>query len=317
MTDLLRPPALAPGDHVAVVAPASPFDAGELDAGLAELASLGFVPEYQPELFARRRYVAGTPADRTLDFLRAWREPRVRALIAARGGYGSAQIVSSLDPGTIRGTPKAFVGYSDLTTLLTWIVGHCGVVAFHGPSVAGRLGKGVEGYDRGSLLAALTRAEPMGEVALGAAETVVAGEATGRLLGGTLTQLAAAAGTPYALRPWDDTLLLLEDVGERPYRLDRLVRQVQDSGMLRRVRGIVLGTFPRCDEPGGTLTAREVLADLFAEFPGPVVMGVPTGHVDGPALTLPLGVRARLIASGPPRLVIEDAAVSRVRSESA
>lgn len=310
MTDLLRPRALAPGDHVAVVAPASPFDAGDLDAGVAELASLGFVPEWQEDLFARRRYVAGTPAQRTEDFLRAWREPRVRALIGARGGYGSAQIVSSLDPGTIRATPKAFVGYSDLTTLLTWIVGHCGVVAFHGPSVTGRLGRGADGYDRDSFLAALTRAEPMGELTLGAAETVVGGEAAGRLLGGTLTQLAAAAGTAYALKPWDDTLLLLEDVGERPYRLDRLVQQVRDAGMLRRVRGIVLGTFPRCDEPGGAITAREALADLFADFPGPVVMGVPTGHVDGPALTLPLGVRARVIASGAPRLVIEEAAVS-------
>jgi muramoyltetrapeptide carboxypeptidase len=308
--DLLRPPALAPGDVVAVVAPASPFEAGDFEAGLAELSALGFVPAWRPELFARRRYVAGAPAERAADFLRAWRAPDVRALIGARGGYGSVQIVASLDPGTIRATPKAFVGYSDLTTLLTWLVTHCGVVAFHGPTVAGRLGKGADRYDRASLLAALTRPEPMGEITLATAEGLVPGEAAGRLLGGTLTQLAAAAGTPYALRPWDDTLLLLEDVGERPYRLDRLVQQIRDAGLLRRVRGIVLGTFPRCDEPGGAITARDVLADLFADFPGPVVKDVPTGHVDGPALTLPLGVRARLIASGTPRLVIEDAAVS-------
>lgn len=307
---LLHPPALRHGDVVALVAPASPFDAGGFDAGVAELSALGFVPEWHHDVFARRRYLAGEATTRAADFLRAWKDRRVAGLIGVRGGYGSAQIVASLDPGTIRATPKAFVGYSDLTTLLTWLVGHCGVVAFHGPTVAGRLGRGPDAYDRASLLLALTVAEPMGEIVLDGAETIVAGEARGRLLGGTLTQLAAAAGTPYGLVPWDDTILLLEDVGERPYRLDRLVQQIRDAGLLRRVRGVVLGTFPRCDEPGGVPTAREVLADLFAEFPGPVVFGARTGHVEGPALTLPLGVQTRLVADTTPTLVIEEAAVS-------
>ena len=307
---LRRPPAVRPGDVVAVVAPASPFETEEFDAGVAELAALGFNPEWHHDLFARQRYVAGPAATRAADFLRAWQDPRVSAVFAVRGGYGSAQIVSSLDTGTIRATPKALVGYSDVTTLLTYLVVHCGMVAFHGPTVAGRLGRGPAAYDRASLLAALTVAAPMGELALEGAETLAAGEVTGRLLGGTLTQLAAAAGTPYGLAPWDDTLLLLEDVGERPYRLDRLVQQVRDAGLLRRVRGVLLGTFPRCDEPGGVVTAREVLADLFVDFPGPVVYGVPTGHVDGPALTLPLGVQARLVAGATPRLVVDEAAVS-------
>lgn len=308
--ELALPRALASGDVVAVVAPASPFDGAAFEAGVAELRHLGFRPEWQPDLFARQRYLAGEPSLRAADFLAAWRDPRVAGLIGARGGYGSAQIVSSLDPGTIRATPRAFVGYSDLTTILTHLVCHCGVVAFHGPTVAGRLGRGAEAYDRASFLAALTVARPMGELALAGAETLVAGEARGRLMGGTLTQIAAAAGTAYALAPWDDTLLLLEDVGERPYRLDRLVQQVRDSGLLRRVRGVVLGTFPRCDEPGGVVTAREVLASLFAGFPGPVVYGAPFGHVDGPALTLPLGVRGRLVAGAAPILEVEEPAVT-------
>jgi muramoyltetrapeptide carboxypeptidase len=306
---LARPRALRYGDGVAVVAPASPFDATDFDAGVAELAALGFAPQWHHDLFARSRYVAGEPAVRAADFLRWWANPQIAGLFGARGGYGSAQIVSSLDPGTIRRTPKAFVGYSDLTTLLTWLVCHCGIVAFHGPTVTGRLGRGHEAYDKASLLSALTRAEPMGEMSLGQAEVFRAGEARGRLLGGTLTQLAAACGTPYALAPWDDTVLLLEDVGERPYRVDRLVQQLRDAGVFRRVRGVVLGTFPRCDEPSGAPTVREVLADLLADFPGPVIFGLPTGHVDGPALTLPLGVQTQLVASGEPRLVIEEHAV--------
>ena len=306
---LRRPPALRQGDVVAIVAPASPFEAEEFDAGVAELAALGFNPQWHHDLFARRRYVAGDPATRAADFLRAWKDPGVAGLFGVRGGYGSAQMVTSLDPGTIRATPKPFVGYSDLTTLLTWLVGRCGVVAFHGPTVAGRLGRGSSAYDRASLLSALTIPAPMGELVLDGAETLVAGEASGRLLGGTLTQLAASAGTDYGLAPWDDTILLLEDVGERPYRLDRLVQQIRDAGMLRKVRGVLLGTFPRCDEPGGALTAREVLADLFGGFAGPVVFGAPTGHVDGAALTLPLGVQTRLVADGAPRLVVEESAV--------
>ena len=306
---LSRPRALRPGDGVAVVAPASPFEAADFDAGIAELAALGFTPHWHHDLFARSRYVAGEPALRAADFVRWWQDPKVAGLFGARGGYGSAQLISSLDAGTVRETPKAFVGYSDLTTLLTWLVCHCGVIAFHGPTVCGRLGRGAEGYDRASLVAALTRTEPMGELALGDAEAVRPGEAAGRLLGGTLTQLAAACGTPYALTPWDDTVLLLEDVGERPYRLDRLVQQLRDAGVFRRVRAVVLGTFPRCDEPGGIPTARDVLGDLFSDFPGPVVAGVPTGHVDGPALTVPLGVRVRVVGASQPRLVVEESAV--------
>jgi muramoyltetrapeptide carboxypeptidase len=310
MSGLLKPPALGHGDVVAVVAPASPFDRGEFDRGVTELGALGFVPEWTDDVFARDRYVAGDARTRASDLARAWQSARVRALFGVRGGYGSVQLIPSLDPGTVRATPKAFVGYSDLTTLLTWLVGHCGVVAFHGPTVAGRLAQGEARYDRASLLRALTVAEPMGEIALDGAVPLAEGEARGRLLGGTLTQIAAAAGTPYALMPWDDTILLLEDVGERPYRLDRLVQQVRDAGVLRRVKGVLLGTYPRCDEPGGAPTAREVLASLFEGFPGPVIVGVPTGHVDGPALTLPLGVQCTLVSRGAPRLVIEESAVA-------
>ena len=136
------------------------------------------------------------------------------------------------------------------TSLLTFLTCQCGIVAFHGPTVAGRLGKGVSAYDRDSFVRVLTIAEPAGEIAADHVEPLKTGEARGRLLGGTLVQLAAAAGTPYALTPWDDTILLLEDVGERPYRIDRLVQQLRLSGALAHVRGIVLGTFPGCDEPG-------------------------------------------------------------------
>jgi muramoyltetrapeptide carboxypeptidase len=310
MSGVLRKPrALAPGARVAVVAPASPFERDEFEAGIAELRTLGFDPVWDDRVFARRGFVSGDAALRAGSFDEAWRRPDIDALIGARGGYGSVQLLPYLDPIQLAAQPRAFIGYSDLTSILTFLVCHCGIVGFHGPSVAGRLGRGAEGYDRESFLATLMNVEPPGELRPDGVESVRPGDVRGRLLGGTLTQLAAVAGTPYALTPWDDTILLLEDVAERPYRLDRMLVQLRLSGALNHVRGIVLGTFPRCDEPGGSPTARGALADALADFPGPIVFGFPTGHVDGPAMTMPLGVRARLVAGQTTRLIIEEAAV--------
>jgi muramoyltetrapeptide carboxypeptidase len=310
MSSVLRKPrALAPGARVAVVAPASPFERDEFEAGIAELRTLGFDPVWDDRVFARRGFVSGDAALRAGSFDEAWRRPDIDALIGARGGYGSVQLLPYLDPIQLAAQPRAFIGYSDLTSILTFLVCHCGIVGFHGPSVAGRLGRGAEGYDRESFLATLMNVEPPGELRPDGVESVRPGDVRGRLLGGTLTQLAAVAGTPYALTPWDDTILLLEDVAERPYRLDRMLVQLRLSGALNHVRGIVLGTFPRCDEPGGSPTARGALADALADFPGPIVFGFPTGHVDGPAMTMPLGVRARLVAGQTTRLIIEEAAV--------
>jgi muramoyltetrapeptide carboxypeptidase len=310
MSGVLRKPrALAPGARVAVVAPASPFEHEQFEAGIAELRTLGFDPVWDDRVFARRNFVSGDAALRAASFDEAWQRPDVDALIGVRGGYGSVQLLPYLDPIQLAAQPRAFVGYSDLTSILTFLVCQCGIVAFHGPSVAGRLGRGTAGYDRVSFLATLMNVEPVGELIPDGLESVRPGDAQGRLLGGTLTQLAAAAGTPYALAPWDDTILLLEDVAERPYRLDRMLVQLRLSGALDHVRGIVLGAFPRCDEPGGAPTARGALADALADFPGPIVFGFPTGHVDGPAMTMPLGVRARLVAGATARLIIEEAAV--------
>jgi muramoyltetrapeptide carboxypeptidase len=310
MSGVLRKPrALRPGDRLALVAPASPFDRAEFEAGVAELRGLGFEPTWDDSLFARDGFVAGPAALRAEALDAAWQQEDVAGLIGVRGGYGSVQLLPLLDPSRFSRHPKPFIGYSDLTTLLTFLVCQCGIVAFHGPTVAGRLGAGGAAYDRDSFVRLLMLPAPAGEMAADDVEPLKTGEAQGRLLGGTLAQLAAAAGTPYALAPWDDTLLLLEDVGERPYRIDRLMQQLRLSGLLARVRGIVLGTFAGCDEPGGGITARDTLADLLADFRGPVAFGFPTGHVVGPARTLPLGVQARLVAGNTVRLVIEEAAV--------
>jgi muramoyltetrapeptide carboxypeptidase len=305
----LKPRALQPGARLAVVAPASAFARAEFDQGIEEIRRLGFEPVYDEYVFDKQRYLSGSPETRARAIETAWRDPSIGGLIAVRGGYGSAQVLPLLDPADARRARKPFVGYSDLTAMLTFLTIGCDCVAFHGPMLAGRLSLGEAGYDRASLLAALGRREPMGELQAAGVETLRPGEAAGVLLGGTLTQLLASLATPFAFAPPAGHVLFLDEVGERPYRLDRMVTQLRQSGLLGRAAAVVIGELPQCDEPGGGVTARAVMADLFAEFAGPVLIGFPSGHTTGPAMTLPFGVSCRVIAGSRPRLVIEEAAV--------
>jgi muramoyltetrapeptide carboxypeptidase len=304
-----KPRALAPGDRLAIVAPASPFTREEFDSGLREIRRLGFVPVYDDSVFARQRYVAGSAAVRAAAIDAAWRDPSIAGLIGVRGGYGSAQLLPLLDRDAARRASKPFIGYSDLTSMLTYLTLGCDSVAFHGPMLAGRLGRGAAGYDEDSFVRTLCRREPLGELAPPGLESIRSGEAAGMLLGGTLTQVLASLATPFAFEPPAGYVLFLDEVGERPYRLDRMVTQLAQAGLLARASAVVIGELPKCDEPAGDPTARAVMADLFAEFPGPVLIGFPSGHTIGPAMTLPFGVAARVIGGGQPRLVIEESAV--------
>jgi muramoyltetrapeptide carboxypeptidase len=155
----------------------------------------------------------------------------------------------------------------------------------------------------------LTSSEALGELGGTSLETIKNGEAAGVLMGGTLAQLVASLGTPYAFDPPNGHVLFLEDVGERPFRLDRMVTQLRLAGVLDRAAAIVLGDFVDCDEPGGGLAGKAVLVDLLKGFDGPVVHGFPSGHTRGAFVTLPFGVRARVAANGNPRVIIEEAGV--------
>lgn len=306
---LARPRAIRAGDRVAVVAPASAFPREDFEAGVDELRALGFNPVFDESVFAVDAYESGSADVRAASFQRALSDPSVAAIIAVRGGYGSVKILPSLDPVLVRQAAKPFVGYSDLTSVLTFITCQAGLVAFHGAMLAGRLSRGEAGYDRDSFLRALTSTEPLGELSAPSLDVVQRGEASGPLFGGTLTQLAASLGTPFAFTPPDGHILFVEDVNERPYRLDRMLTQLRLAGVLQRANAIVFGEMPGCDEPGGDLTARDAVRRVLEGFPGPVLFGLPSGHTSGPALTIPLGVRARVVAIGRPRLVIDEAAV--------
>ena len=306
---LRKPPALRPGDRVAIVAPASAFARDEFDAGVRELRGLGFDPVYTESVFERDEYLAGAAGVRARDLMGAWTDPSIKGIIAARGGYGSVQLLPLLDADEIRNQPKAFIGYSDNTSLLTWLMQVCGLVSFHGPMIEGRFAHGAAGYDRDSFLRCVSVARPFGEILDPNLETMQRGEGRGLLVGGTLTQLVASLGTPYAFDPPEDCVLFLDDVAERPYRLDRMLTQLRLSGLLSRPSAIVFNSLPKCDEPGGSPTARDTVRRVLSDFRGPILYGLQSGHTDGPTLTLPFGVMASVTAGDRPSLVIEEAAV--------
>ncbi len=308
---MLKPRALRPGDRIGVVAPASPFARESFDAGIAELRRLGYEPVYDDSVFARQRYTAGDAVLRARAFRRAWHDPSIAALMAVRGGYGSVQLLPLLDPADIRRTPKAFIGYSDNTSLLSWLTGQCGLAAFHGPMVDGRLAKGETAYDFDTFTRVLTRAEPAGRISHPQVEALHPGEAQGVLVGGTLSNLVASLGTPYAFDPPAGHILFIDEVAERPYRIDRMLTQLRLSGLLSRASAVVFGELPRCDEPAeGGSAIKGVVADLLADFRGPVLFGLPSGHTDGACMTLPFGVQARVVTGAKPAVIVEEAAVA-------
>lgn len=300
---------LTAGDRVALVAPASSFPREEVEAGVVELARLGFEAVFDESIFAKDRFVAGSAETRANLINRAWADPSIAALVAVRGGYGSAHVLPLLDATLLRDTRKALIGYSDITAVLSFYLNN-GLTAIHGPMIDRRIAKGHEGYDEASFRRVMMAAGPAGELRPAQLETLHEGEASGVLVGGTLTQIASLLGTPWALKVPPGAVMFLEDVGERPYRIHRLLTQLEQAGTLSRLSAIVFGEFPGCDEPGGDPAIRDVLRDFTDDFRGPVLFNFPSGHTAGATWTLPLGVRARVIGNARPHLIVTEAAVA-------
>jgi muramoyltetrapeptide carboxypeptidase len=307
---VIKPPALKSGDRIALVSPASPFARAEFERGVKEVRRLGFEPVYDESVFDTSMFTSGTAEVRAAAFTRAWLDPSVAALVAVRGGYGSVQLLQALGASRLHETPKLFIGYSDNTSLLSWLTCQCGITALHGPLIEGGLARGAEGYDEVSLLRLMQGGGAGLELRPEGLSVVKAGKAAGRLFGGTLCLLAGSLGTPYAFNPPEGSILFIEDVDERPYRIDRLMTQLRLSGVLARASGLVFGEMRGCDEPAGTPTARDAIEVLTSDFAGPVLIGFPSGHTRGPIWTLPLGVRVRVDATSRPGIVVEESPVA-------
>lgn len=306
---ILRPAALRPGDRVRLVSPASWFDPLKVQAGMTFLRNVGLEPELATHALARDgQYLAGTPAQRLEDLHAAFADPGVRAIICNRGGYGSTELLAGLDLNLIRSNPKILVGCSDITSLQTWLHDATGLVAFHGPMAAGDFAR-ENGVDLSSWYSALSqdqRWEPGSDAGL---RTLKTGQAQGKFYGGCLSMLAASLGTPYEIQT-DDTILFLEDIGVKPYQIERMLLQLRLAGKLDRVNGIVFGSMLHCVQPGAAEDLLEqVLLRVLEDFPGPVAIGLRSGHVSERNITVPIGVQAELDLTGTPVLRFTEAAV--------
>lgn len=288
MAALLKPRALAPGATIAIAAPAFAVQPECLTAGEACLRTLGFRTLRRDDVLDREGYLAGSDERRARELMDFVTDDRVDAILCARGGYGCHRIVSRLDAGAVRAARKPLLGFSDITTLLLWQLRHAGLVGFHAPMLERT--ESLAEDERAALLAALAgegvpfvwKGEPGG-----------GGRTEGRLLGGSLSLLAASLGTP-----WEpDTrgaILLFEDVGEKPYRIDRMLAQLRAAGKLDGVVGVGVGHLSECTDPKRPRPrAEEVVAEVLAPLGVPLVFGLPFGH-GRPNLPWPVGVRGAL-----------------------
>jgi muramoyltetrapeptide carboxypeptidase len=290
-----KPPALKKGDRIGIVAPASHFHPKEFEAGCLALRNLGYEPVYSESIFDRDLYFAGSVERRVRELEGMFERDDVKAVLCARGGYGCNYLLPHLNIAKFSSHPKILVGYSDITSLLTYICDAAGVIAFHGPMVAKDFAK-ADGVDLESWGYALGGAEKWSiEVEADPSVKALAyGAGEGVLYGGCLSMLVASLGTPYEIKT-DGTILFIEDVMTKPFQIDRMLMHLKLAGKLARVRGIVFGEMLDCiQSTDQRYTLQEVVLRVTGDLGVPIAYGLRSGHVSRQNITLPLGVPSRL-----------------------
>lgn len=314
MTVAVKPPPLESGDAVRIIAPASPVEEDALRRGGAELERLGYEVKWDPRVLARQAYFAGSTEERLAKLLFALGDQSSQAVFCARGGYGSAYLLDRLEPRRLK-LPKALIGFSDVTLLQIFLWRKKRWVTFYGPMAAAGFNKGADapgGYDLESFQQAVTQASRGWKLDL-RGETICFGQGEGTTMGGCLTLVEDTLGTPWEIQT-SGAILLLEDCTMKPYQVDRALIHLRQAGKLKGVRAVVLGEFPECEPAVGGPTVRNVFERILEPLKIPVVWGSPIGHTPRPMLTIPLGVKARLVAQGSGRLEILEPACQLRRS---
>lgn len=283
------PEAPRPGDTLGIVAPASAVQKDRLEAGCAALRERGYKVFFFESILDRELYFAGDHARRAWELEQMFLKPFVRGVLCARGGYGSNYLIEKLRPEVFRDNPKMFMGYSDVTTLLTWITDRSDMVTYHGPMVA------KDWAEAGTSVEELRTSDFTLEVS-GESVQPRAGQAEGVLYGGCLSLLAATLGTPYEIQT-EGTILFLEDVNAKPYQIDRMLMQLRHAGKLERVKGILFGEMADCVQPGGQdYSLQQVVLRALEGIDVPIGWGVPSGHLaTPPSRILPIGAPAGLV----------------------
>lgn len=319
MKNFLKPERLNFGDTIGIIAPASaPPDLKAVDRAGEALERFGFKPKLAKNVRARLGFIAGTDRERAADLMAMFADKKVKAIICLRGGYGSARILDRLDYDVIQRNPKILSGYSDITSLHFALAQKVNLISIHAPMLNGALADPkVPEFTKKSFFRTVMEAKPAGSICDGYAEKTVAilrgGMAEGRLIGGNLSLICASLGTPFE-PSFKGKILFFEDVGEKPYRLDRMLTQLLNAGILSQVAGVAVGVNQDCNDPaakaGGEYrqTAADVVKERLASLRVTVVTGLPFGHVDLNA-TIPVGARATLDGKRGD-LIITESAVS-------
>lgn len=284
---LLKPEPLRRDDLVAVVAPAGSYEPGRLERGCRILEGWGLRVRRPSARPTPLRYLAASDEIRAGELREALADDDVKAVLVARGGFGSARLFDRLRLSPVRGAPKVFVGFSDTTVLLTRLVQEAGWISFHGPMVAADLPDLAPAaserfrrflFDDGAWWHGQAR------------ESWRAGRSEGRLTGGCLSILVSTLGTPYEFRTDHPTVLFIEDVNEKPYRIERMLVQLRDAGKFENVTALVIGAMPGCDDGGGSSVLEDIFRDVLAAHQFPVLFGLPAGH-GSDNVVLPFGCR--------------------------
>jgi muramoyltetrapeptide carboxypeptidase len=280
------PPALKPGDTLGIVAPASPFDRESFDAGLRVLESMNFNLAIPESIFEQNGYLAGSDQQRADLLNQLFADPDIDGIICARGGYGAMRILPLLDVDVISRHPKVFVGFSDITVLLDFLVRRCRMVAFHGPTVS-TLGTAVRSV-RDRFLSAVSNPQPM-SISTALHRVIQSGIAEGHFFCGNLTLLCHLTGTPFQ-PDFRGAILMIEDRAEAPYRIDRMLTQMRMAGCFDGLAGLALGAFSDC---GPADAVHRIVADRLGGLNLPILAGFEVGH-ETVNLTLPVGLPVQL-----------------------
>jgi muramoyltetrapeptide carboxypeptidase len=297
---IIKPKALKRGDVIGIAAPASPPTPREkLNKGIRYLEQLGYRVELGSHINNRKGYLAGSDRDRASDLHQLFGNRKVKAIFTARGGYGCQRLLPLLDYRLIRRNPKILVGYSDITALQLALSAKTGLVTFSGPMVASEMATGLNSQTEEQFWECLTSTKRLPAIQTKKRYNIFSqsrSSVTGRLLGGNLTLITMLLGTPY-FPSLKNSILFLEEIGEQPYRIDRMLQKMKLAGILKEINGVMLGAFINCNPEKGkpSLKLQKICQDIFHQTHYPIISGFPYGHIKD-SVTLPLGIRARLDA---------------------
>ena len=299
---VIKPKRLAPGATVGLIAPSSAVSPEGFEKALQTMKDLGLNAKIGPSARGEKGFLSGTDEERLHDLHWAFSDPEIDAVWCARGGYGLSRLLPAVDFALIRKNPKIFIGYSDITALHVAIFQNTGLVTFHGPVAASTFSDYAKTHVTNALMnptapykIALSDYNQAQASPLFKTEVITPGQCRGPLIGGNLSLLSAMAGTPFGLKNLQGKILFMEDIEERPYRVDRMLTQLRQSVDLRSLAGIALGVFEGCNPPAGppSQTVQDVLKDRLGDLGIPVIYGLSFGHIRD-QFTLPVGIEAEL-----------------------